>query len=207
MRRTVPTSRDAARIADVMSEYDPSTKLPAAVDPDVLGARVAELESELAAAREEARQNYERWIRERADLENQKKRTTRERQDAERFGTESLVKDLLPVVDNLERAVRSAEGGGNGKPLVEGVQLVLKALLDALQRHGVERVRAAGEPFDPTRHEAVAHVESPSHAPNLVIDEHQAGYRLHDRLLRPALVTVSKGGSDPSKLAREEGGD
>jgi molecular chaperone GrpE len=166
--------------------------------------RVAALEAELAAAREEAREANERWIRERADAENLKKRTSRERTDAVRFGTENLVRDLLPIVDNLERAVQAAQGGGNGKPLVEGVSLVLKGLLDVLARHGVTRVEAEGTQFDPTRHEAVAHVESAEHEPNAVIQEHQAGYRLHDRLLRPALVSVSKGSSN---LANPEGGD
>jgi molecular chaperone GrpE len=163
------------------------------------------LESELNAARDEARQNYDRWLRERADLENLKKRTARERQEAVRYGNESLVRDLLPVVDNLERAIAAAAGGGNGKPLVEGLQLVHKSLVETLQRHGVERVSAAGERFDPALHEAVAYVESDAE-PQRVIEEHQAGYRLNDRLLRPAMVTVSKGKTAPSKLANEEGG-
>jgi molecular chaperone GrpE len=163
---------------------------------------VTALEAELAAAREEAREAQERWIRERADAENLKKRTARERAEAVRFGTENLVRDLLPIVDNLERALQAAQGGGNGHPLVEGVSLVLKGLLDVLARHGVTRVEAEGTQFDPARHEAVAHVES-EHEPNAVIQEHQAGYRLHDRLLRPAMVTVSKG----SNLANPGGGD
>jgi molecular chaperone GrpE len=165
---------------------------------------VATLESELAAAREEARQASDRFLRERADAENLKKRAAREKAEAIRFGTEALVKDLLPVVDNLERAVQAAEGGGDGKPLVEGVSLVLKALLDVLARHGITRVEALGTRFDPAQHEAVAHVESAEHEPNAVIDEHQAGYRLHDRLLRPAMVTVSKGRPN---LAKPTGGD
>jgi molecular chaperone GrpE len=168
------------------------------------GDRIAELEAELAAARAEAEDARERWVRERADAENLKKRTARERADAVRFGTENLVRDLLPVVDNLERAVQAAQGGGDGAPLVEGVSLVLKALLDVLARHGVTRVEAEGARFDPAHHEAVAHVESAEHEPNSVIQEHQAGYRLHDRLLRPAMVSVSKG---PSNLANPEGGD
>jgi molecular chaperone GrpE len=154
--------------------------------------RVAQLEAELAQARDEARANHERWIRERADLENLKKRAARERTDAVRYGNESLLRDLLPILDNLERAVGHAQGGGNGQPLVEGVALVLRAFRDMLERQGVTRVEAAGAPFDPTHHEAVAHVESDQHAPNAVMEEHQAGYRLHDRLLRPALVTVAK---------------
>jgi molecular chaperone GrpE len=177
-----------------------------AADPDVLGQRVAELEAELEAAREEVRQAHDRWVRERADLDNQKKRATRERQDAVRFGNEALVRDLLPVVDNLERAIAAAGGGGNGKPLVDGVELVLKAFLDALQRHGVERVAATGERFDPARHEAVAYVESSTHDAQHVVEEHQPGYRLNDRLLRPAMVTVSKGRPGTPTLANEEGG-
>jgi len=177
---------------------------PEADEANSPASTVATLESELAAAREEARQASDRFLRERADAENLKKRAAREKAEAIRFGTEALVKDLLPVVDNLERAVQAAEGGGDGKPLVDGVSLVLKALLDVLARHGVTRVEALGTGFDPARHEAVAHVESAEHEPNAVIDEHQAGYRLHDRLLRPAMVTVSKGRPN---LAKPTGGD
>lgn len=170
---------------------DPSAG-PAAAPPPSPEARIAELEAALAAAREEARAAHDRWVRERADLENLRKRGARERQDAVRFGNESIVRELLPVVDNLERALKASGTTGDPKALVEGVDLILKALLDALARQGVERVSAHGTPFDPSHHEAVAHIES-EHEPNLVIEEHQPGYRLHDRLLRPALVTVSKG--------------
>jgi molecular chaperone GrpE len=160
-------------------------------------ARIATLEAELAAAKEEARQSHERWVRERADLENVKKRAVKERADAIKFGTEGLVRDLLAIVDNLQRAVEHAKGGGNGQPLVDGVGLVLKAFQDLLERHGVVRVESRGTRFDPAHHEAVAHVESNQHEPNSVMEEHQAGYRLHDRLLRPALVTVAKAPSGP----------
>src|SRR5439155_21311504 len=109
-----------------------------------------------------------------------------------RYANEAVLRDLLAVVDNLERAVAHARGGGNGKPLVEGVELVLKSLLDVLERHGVRRVETKGARFDPAHHEAMAHVETSEHEPNAVIEEHQAGYRLSERLLRPALVTVAK---------------
>jgi molecular chaperone GrpE len=180
-----------------MADHDPHRADADASDTGPLAdRRVEELDAELAAAREEARQAHDRWLRERADLENLKKRSTRERQETVRYGIESLARDLLPVVDNLERALAAARSAGEAGSLVQGVELVRKAFLDVLQRHGVEQVSAVGEGFDPTRHEAVAHVASDVHEANQVIEEHQAGYRLHDRLLRPAMVTVSKGKND-----------
>jgi molecular chaperone GrpE len=158
---------------------------PAGVDLD-------HLRQELAAKELEAKNNYDRFIRQVAELENFKKRTARERDDAIRFANESLIKDLLPVVDNLERAVAHASGGGNGKPIVEGVEMVLKGLLDTMARHGVTQISAVGQPFDPSKHEAMAQVESDSHEPNVVIEELHKGYMLRDRLLRPALVSVAK---------------
>ena len=152
---------------------------------------VKKLRQELDAKCEEVKVNYDRFVRQVAELENFKKRATREKDDAVRFANESLVRELLPVIDNLERAVAHAQGGGNGKPLVEGVEMVLKGLLDVLAKHGVAQISAVGQPFDPEKHEAMAQVESENHAPNTVIEEHHKGYLLKDRLLRPALVTVA----------------
>lgn len=149
-----------------------------------LRARVKELELEV----EEARKAY---LYERAELENFKKRTQRERAEAMRYATEPLIRDLLPVVDNLERALQHAKSGEQS--IIEGVGLVLKILMEALARHGVSRVEAVGEVFDPARHEAVAHVESAEHEANRVTEQHQVGYLLHERLLRPALVSVGRG--------------
>ena len=163
--------------------------------------RVRRLEADLATARDELRQAHERWLRERADIDNLKKRSAKERADTIRYANETILRELLPVVDNLERAVAHARGGGNGKPLVEGVELVLKSLLDALERAGVKRVETTGTRFDPTHHEAMGHVETAAHEPNAVVEEHQAGYRLNERLLRPALVSVAK--PPGPKLANE----
>lgn len=164
-----------------------------AAAPD-LEERVRALEAALEAAREEARQAQDKWLRERADLENVKRRAARERAELAKYANEGLLKDLLPVVDNLERAVAHAEAAERGEtdPLLEGVKLVLRSFVETLERHGVTRVRARGALFDPAEHEAMAQVESAVHEPNAIVDEHQAGYRLHDRLLRPALVTVAK---------------
>jgi molecular chaperone GrpE len=158
------------------------------------------LRQELAAKELEAKNNYERFLRQVAELDNVKKRSAREREEISRFANEALIKDLLPVVDNLERALAHASGGGNGKPLVEGVEMVLKGLLDVLSKHGVAQISAIGEPFDPSKHEAMAQVESDNHEPNSVVEELHKGYTLRDRLLRPALVSVAK----PSKTEEKK---
>jgi len=175
---------------------EPPVSGPETVDDE----RVRALEADLAKAREEAKQAQDRWLRERADLENVKRRSAREKADLAKFASEGVLRDLLPVVDNLERAVAHAEDQND--PLLSGVKLVLKSLQDVLERHGVTRVKARGSLFDPTQHQAMAQVESAVHEPNAVVDEHQAGYRLHDRLLRPAMVTVAKAPSPDQDLAK-----
>ncbi len=151
------------------------------------------LRQQLEAKEAEVRQIQDRLLRQAADLENYKKRAEREKADSIRYANENLVKDLLPVLDNLERALAHAQGGGNGKPLLEGIEMVLKNFLDVLGRHGVSQVSALGEQFDPAKHEAVAQVDSPGREPNAVVDEYRKGYYLLDRLLRPAQVAVAKG--------------
>ena len=156
---------------------------------------LAKLREQIAAKERECEENYDRYVRQLAELDNFRKRTKREKDDAIRFANEALMRDLLPVVDNLERAVAHSKGGGNGKPLVEGVEMVLKGLLDALTKHGLIQVSAVGEPFDPAKHEAMAQLATEGCAPNTVVEEHHKGYLLGDRLLRPALVTVAKTGN------------
>ncbi len=173
------------------SNADSNIEERTAEDSASQDSEVKKLRQELDAKCEEVKVNYDRFVRQVAELENFKKRATREKDEAVRFANESLVRDLLPVIDNLERAVAHAQGGGNGKPLVEGVEMVLKGLLDVLAKHGVAQILAVGQPFDPEKHEAMAQVESENHAPNTVIEEHHKGYLLKDRLLRPALVTVA----------------
>jgi molecular chaperone GrpE len=158
-----------------------------------LEAELTDLRQQLVTKEGEAKDNYDRFVRQTAELDNFKKRANREREDGIRFANEVLIKDLLPIVDNLERAIAHASGGGNGKPLVEGVEMVLKGFLDVLSKHGVRQIVALGQSFDPGKHEAMAQLDSESHAPNSVIDEHQRGYFYRERLLRPALVTIAKG--------------
>jgi molecular chaperone GrpE len=131
---------------------------------------------------------HERWLRAVADLENSKKRGAREREEIQKFGVEKLVKDLLPVLDNLDRALAAAAADD---PLVEGVKLVRASFEQALARHGVKGFSAMGQPFDPARHEALMQVPTDEAAPGTVVMEHARGFTLHERLVRPAMVGVA----------------
>ena len=168
-------------------------KLPSEENRE-LHEEVDRLRGELEQARGELARHEERGVRLAADFDNFRKRTLREREEAHRYGHENLVKDLLGAVDNLDRAVEHARrsGGGDFESMLQGVELVQRELQGVLAKHGVTRIEAAGELFDPTVHEAVAQQEEGSVPANTVVQVYQPGYRLWDRLLRPARVVVSK---------------
>ncbi len=194
------TSNDAQ--AESTSEQTADQAEQQAGETEETEGDIAVLQAELEEKAAEAQANYDLFVRERAELENFKRRMQREKSESLRFAVEPLVRDILPVVDNLERAVKHTEGNENGQALVEGVELVLRSFLEALEKHGVCRMKAKDEIFDPTKHQAVAQVENAQLTPNTVVDEHQPGYQLHERLLRPAMVTVSK--APPSPHSQEE---
>lgn len=137
---------------------------------------------------------YQKYLRLAADFENYKKRLAKEKADVIAYGNEELIKALLNVLDNLERALDHADTEKDPKPLIEGVKLVHKQFLSCLEKFGVQYVDASpGQNFDPRLHQAIERVESPDFTPGLIISEMLRGYMLKDRLLRPALVVVSKG--------------
>jgi molecular chaperone GrpE len=156
-------------------------------------ASVEQLRAALEAAEKKAAENYESYLRERAELENFKKRSARDRAEALRYAAEPMARDLFGIVDNLERALEHARSSGDTSPVVAGVELVLKSAVETLGRHGIERIDATGQAFDPAVHEAVAQVPDDSVEPNHVVQQFLPGYRMHDRLLRAAQVTVSTG--------------
>lgn len=172
-------------------------KLPAdeqSLKNEVVSDPVKELESRCEAAEKESRQHYERLLRVSADFENFKKRTFRENDDFRKFANELLLLELLPVVDNLERAIQSTNGEKNEVGcVIEGVEMTLKALLKIFEKFSVKIIEAEGKPFDPNFHQAMMQEASDSIPENTVIREFQKGYLLHDRLLRPSMVVVSKG--------------
>ena len=154
----------------------------------------AELEAALEEARREGAEIRDKYLRLAADFENNRRRSIKDREESALYGHQNLVKELLPSVDNLQRAIDHARQGGEGSQggLLEGVELVLREVLAVLARHGVSLVEAAGQPFDPAVHEAMAQVEDPTVPGNTVIQVFQDGYQLRGRLLRPARVVVSK---------------
>jgi len=158
-------------------------------------AEAEKLGRELEAAQAEAAANKERFIRVSADLDNLRRRQIKERQEALQFGHENLVKDLLNTVDNLERAIDHAKGSEakDLDALLQGVELAQRELLTVLGKHGVAVIEAEGVAFDPNVHEAVAQIEEASVPPGNVARVYQKGYRLRDRLLRPARVVVATG--------------
>jgi molecular chaperone GrpE len=147
----------------------------------------------LAAAKAEASKIRDQLLRTAADYDNFRKRTRRELEDAQRRGRESVIKDLLPVFDNLERAALHADGAQDVKAVADGLRIVLKQFNDTLDRMGVKRVPTVGSAFDPNVHEAIQHLESHEHPAGVVLNEVQPGYSMGDRLVRAALVVVSKG--------------
>lgn len=140
---------------------------------------------------EEIKALQDRFLRLGAEFENFKKRAERDRQVLVRFSNESLLRDLLPVIDHLEQALLAANVGVDDA-IVAGVKMVLKQFEDVLGRHGVKSFHALGEPFDPSKHEAMAEQEDATVPVGQVIQEFQKGYLLHDRLVRPARVVVAK---------------
>ena len=152
-----------------------------------------DLEEKYEAAVEEQKQTFDRFLRVSAEFENYKKRKDRELADFRKFANESLFKDLLPLVDNLDRAVESAkQDQSSSSNFVDGVEMILNETLKVLDKYKVSPIDALNKPFDPSYHQAVYREESDQHPDNTVINVIQKGYMLHDRLLRPAMVVVSQ---------------
>ena len=159
----------------------------AATDPDAARSPQDEIES----LRRELQDKQDRLLRALAETDNIRRRAQRDREDYVKYATETLLRDLVPVLDNLERALTAARAAGGGGNVVEGVELIQRELLRVLERSGLARYSAVGQPFDPARHEAIARVVSGEAAPDTVVHETAPGYLLHGRVLRPALVAVA----------------
>lgn len=152
-----------------------------------------EFQQALEAKAEECKGLNERYLRLAAEFDNYKRLAQRDQREQVKFGNEQILRELLPVVDNLERAINSAKETSSVDALTQGVELTLKQLIDALTKFGVTAVDSVGLAFDPATQQAVAQVPSDTVPENHVVDEYQKGYLLQDRILRAAMVTVSTG--------------
>lgn len=150
------------------------------------------MQAQLAEKDREIAELKDKYLRTLAESENARKRIRQQADESVRIQREAVLRDMLPIVDNLERAVEAGKGGTDAGTIVAGVEMVLRSLLDFLRAHGVTPITAVGQPFDPNRHEAVEHVHSDEHPPNTVVDEAHRGYLMGERVLRPARVSVSK---------------
>ena len=154
---------------------------------------VKDLEAKLHSKEEEAKETYDRLLRVSAEFENYKKRSTREMEEFRKFANQSLIKEMLSVVDNLELAMNSTDSQkAVDKGVVEGLEMTHREILRVFERFNVKPIDAKNQAFDPTFHEAVMQEETDEFPENTVINEMQKGYLIHDRLLRPAMVVVAK---------------
>ncbi|MFO8012652.1 MAG: nucleotide exchange factor GrpE [Phycisphaerae bacterium] len=200
-------ARDDAAAGGEAAPDAPSPGAEAADEP----AAPETLETPLEESRREVQDLKDRLQRLAADFSNYQKRMQRRLEEEKREAVRAFLRDLLPVIDNFERALAAADEGGDPAAFHQGVCLVHDQLLEALARHGVEPIDAAGRRFDPEHHEAVAHVPSEEHPSGHVIDEVQRGYRHGDRTLRPSQVAVSRGPAEgeggEDEDARAEGAE
>ena len=163
--------------------------------------KAEDLMVKLAEAEKRAAENYDKYVRTVAELDNYRKRAVREKTDAIQYGNENLLRDILPLVDGMDRALEHACNSEDFEAFRKGLKLLQGQLLGCLQKHGVEMIDTAGKDFDPHVHEAMMQVESAEHGDSKVVGEFERGYLLNGRLLRPAKVSVCKG---PSRAGDRE---
>ncbi len=193
-------SKDPSNVEDLQAEgaideqlQDDQVELSSEAEGAVEQDEVATLQAEIAALKEQAANANEQALRAAAEAQNARRRAEQDVEKAHKFALEKFVNDMLPVADNLERSIEASKAEqSNIETVIEGVELTFKSLVDALKRHNVEAVNPAGEPFDPQYHQAMSMVPDANVEPNTVINVFQNGYTLNGRLVRPAMVVVSK---------------
>ncbi|MBV7436746.1 heat shock protein GrpE [Aeromonas encheleia] len=180
---------------EAMEQVEVQPVEPTDVDSEVTAeqARIAELEAQLEAAQQAAADERERAIRAAAEMENLRRRVAQDVEKAHKFALEKFAGELLPVLDNLERAIELADKEDEAlKPMIEGVELTLKSMQSSVGKFGLVALDPLNQPFDPNAHQAISMIENAELAPNTVIAVMQKGYELNGRVIRPAMVMVSK---------------
>ncbi|GGK18396.1 nucleotide exchange factor GrpE [Caldalkalibacillus thermarum] len=153
---------------------------------------VEELQAQLEEALQKADEYYQRYLRAQADFDNFRKRTRKEKEELQKYAALPVIEQLLPVLDNFERALAAGQSTKDAESLMKGVEMVFKQVQQVLTKQGLEEIEAVGKPFDPHFHEAVMQVESEEHESGIVVEELQKGYMLKGKVIRPAMVKVSQ---------------
>jgi molecular chaperone GrpE len=177
------------------NEPSPEETAEGDASEDPRDARIAELEQRVASLEAEAKEAKDEVLRAMAETQTVRRRLREQHEEQLQYAAEGLVRDLLTVLDNLERTLQAAEKASSVEPILKGVKAVDKQMKKALSKHGIERLDSVGESFDPEIHEALETHSSQEHPKDVVTTEIEAGYRLKDRVIRPARVRVSSGGS------------
>lgn len=180
----------------IQDEGKPAEKSPKAKEKPLEKMTKSELLEKLQVLQEESEKNHDLYLRSEAEIENIKKRNKKEKEEWVKYANETLIKEILPVMDNLEMALSHSNNENSLHALREGVELTLKGLRDTLEKSGLEEIKAEGEPFDPNYHHAVSEQEDENVEAGIILQELQRGYTLNKRLIRPAMVLVSKGKAD-----------
>lgn len=160
---------------------------------------VDNLKRELEAKEKETKENHDKWLRLNAEFDNFKKRMQREKSDFFKYAGENILRDFLPLMDDLERAVKAVKKNQKVEDFIIGIEMIMNKIKNSLASNWVKQVNCVGQPFDPNKHEAVSKVSTTEHENNTIIEELRKGYMYHDRLLRPAMVIVAENISGKEK--------
>jgi molecular chaperone GrpE len=195
MVRNIKTSTTDSKVSSpdkVMPAETMRAKEVSAEGEKIEGTRTEDLMVKLQEAEKRASENYDKYVRAAAELDNYKKRALREKADAIKYGNDNLLRDILPLVDSLDRAMEHACNSDDFDTFKKGLKMLQEQLLCCLQKHGVVQIDSVGKDFDPNVHEAMMQVESEEHKESKVVGEFERGYLLNGRLLRPAKVSVCR---------------
>ena len=195
MLNNIENHDDEEKLAVNQSELDPTAAKDGGSeikDSSKEIDKLDDLKEQLKKEQEESKKNHELYLRALAEAENTRKRAAREREDYIKYAALPFIKKMLPVIDDLDRAVSMSEASNDYDALNKGVELIAKRLHAVLDNEGVELIPALGEPFDPQYHQPLLVEENSEYAENTVIEELEKGYKMHDRVIRPSLVKVSK---------------
>lgn len=179
------TQMEEENVEEVFAENEASEQNADMPEQDPAQQKIAELEAKLEEA-------DNRYLRLQADFDNFRRRSRIELEASAKYRAQSIITDLLPAIDNFERAMKMEVDNEQAKSLMQGVDMVYRSLLDALKNEGVEVIEAVGKEFDPHLHQAVMQAEDENYGPNIVVEEFQKGYMLKDRIIRPAMVKVNQ---------------